>query len=169
MKSLSFWIRNNKTKFKIWCALIFMSLIGTMIQTGKNKKPGDLLLVEKQSIDTFIPEGFVLMPVELINSSSLYGILEGKGVVDLYSASPENSKAEKVASAVKILRTPMDPKNFAILVPEHNAKFLIQMQKAFYAVIQNPKKTGTKINSLNKKPYPRHIVIEKSMLEKDYL
>ena len=102
----------------------------------------------------------MLVPVEIGNGSSLDGLLESKGVVDLYTGDPARKQAEKVAESVKIIRSPRNPSYFAVLVPEDKASFLIQRFQAFHAVIQNPsQKKRTYIQPLRKKR-KRTIVIE---------
>lgn len=149
-------IKEKKNTFQIWLVLIVISLVFTILQhTDKTKERKDM-----QNLDTYIPEGFVLVPIELSNSASLAGLLENKGVVDLYTGDPTQRQAEKAATAVKIIRSPRNPSYFAVLVPENKAPFLIQRFQPFHAVIQNPtQKQKTRISPLNKKR-KRNIIIE---------
>lgn len=150
------YLKENKKNWQTWVILILISLIFTLLQhTNKNKE-----IKDTQNLDAYIPEGFVLVPVELNNGSSLDGLLENKGVVDLYNGDPSRRRAEKIATAVKIIRSPRNPSYFAVLVPENKAPFLIQRFQAFHAVIQNPlQKKKASIQPLNKKR-KRTIVIE---------
>ena len=150
------WIRENKKAWHIWLTVIMLSLAFTALQytNKKEEKP------QMGNVDTYIPTGFVLAPVELSNGPSLYGLLESKGVVDLYTGDPNRKKVEKVAEAVKIIRSPRDPSYFAVLVPENKAPFLIQRFQAFHAVVQNPRQhKPVRIKPLNKKKR-RKVIIE---------
>ncbi len=129
------WIRENKKTCQIWAVLILTAFVATFGQGG-NQKTNKAL--SQKNIDTYIPEGFVLVPVELSNSLSLTGLLADRGVVDLYTGDPARRRAEKVAEGIKIIRSPRDPSFFAVLAPEAQAPFLIQRFQAFHAVIQNP-------------------------------
>ena len=154
------WTIKNKKTICLWTGLIATSLFFTALQTIKqpeNPKPA-------KNIDTYIPEGFVLLPIELSNGPSLEGLLKSKGVVDLYTSNPVKGSAHRIAEAVKIIRSPQNPSYFAVLVPEKQAGFLIQKLQAFYAVIQNPLKTGTKIQALSK-TLKRTLIIELDMEE----
>ena len=151
------WLTKNKTTVYLWLILIMISLVITVLQKTKQTKP--TLRGEIKNIDTYIPKGFVLLPVELSNGPSLEGLLSERGVVDLYTADPVQKSAYRVATAVKIIRSPQNSAYFAILVPEQEASFLIQRFQSFYAVIQNPLKIGTKIQPLSK-VNKRSIVIE---------
>ena len=145
---ISDWLKENKKSWRIWLVLIFISLVGTLIQSTNKKTE----ITNTQNLDTYIPEGFVLVPVELSNGPSLDGLLEHKGVVDLYTGNPSHKQAEKAAGSVKIIRSPRNPSYFAVLVPEEKAPFIIQRFQPFHAVIQNPKqKKKTDIMPLNKK------------------
>ncbi len=150
------WIKENKKTFHVWLILSLISLVFTLLQhTDQTMERTDI-----QNLDTYIPEGFVLVPVELSNTESLVGLLENKGVVDLYIGDPSRQQAEKAATAVKIIRSTRNPSHFAVLVPENKASFLIQRFQPFHAVIQNPEqKKKTHVQPLNKKR-KRNIVIE---------
>ena len=153
--TLKIWFIKNKTIVKIWIILVGATLLLTFLQI-RNPTPQT---INSKSIDTYIPEGFVLLPIELSNASVVQGLLQNKAVVDLYTADPIQSQAQKAADAVKIIRSPHNESHFAVLVPENEAHFLIQRFKPFYAVIQNPNKTGTKIQPLKKRK-KRSIIIE---------
>ncbi len=150
------WLKENKKAWHIWLVLILISLIFTFLQhTNKTKE-----IIKPRNLDTYIPEGFVLVPVELSNGPALDGLLKHKGVVDLYTGDPSRQEVEKAAGAVKIIRSPRNPSYFAVLVPESKAPFLIQRFQAFHAVVQNPEqRKETHIQPLNKKRR-RTIVIE---------
>ena len=114
-----------------------------------------------EGIDTYIPEGFVLVPIELSNGLLMKGLVQKKGVVDLYTADPSRFQAQKAARAVKIIRVPTGDTHFAALIPEGEASYLIQRFQSFYAVLQNPQKTGTRIHPVKRKK-TRLIKIEHS-------
>ncbi|MYE07445.1 MAG: hypothetical protein F4X95_01660 [Oligoflexia bacterium] len=150
------WLKENKKSGCIWLMFISLSLCFTFMQQTDNKKEK----IQARNLDTYIPENFVLVPVELSNGPSLDGLLEYKGIVDLYTGDPVKQRAEKVAESVKIIRSPRNPSYFAVLVPDEKASFLIQHFKAFHAVIQNPdQQKKTKIYPLTKKR-KRTIIIE---------
>ena len=150
------WINDNKKTCQAFSLLILISLIAVLSQLkGAQTEPQ-----AERNIDSYIPKGFVLVPIELSNSPALDGILAHKGVVDLYTGDPANGRAEKIAQAVKIIRSPLNPSHFAVLSPEESAGFLIQRFQAFHAVIQNPQhKKKAVIRPLRQKN-KRSIVIE---------
>jgi hypothetical protein len=108
---------------------------------------------EPLAADTFIPEGFVLVPVEILNYESLDSILGRFGVVDLFAPGPEpGSVSRQVASRVRILRAPRNPNHFAILAPLEESANLVRHGGGLIAVVQNPKALGTRFE---KTPLPR--------------
>ena len=149
------WFIKNKALTKSWIILISVTLVFTVLQTGSSNPQK----VKAGSIDTYIPEGFVLLPIEIINASAIQGLLKARAVVDLYTSDPIQFQAQKVAEAVKIIRSPNNDSHFAALIPENEVHLLIKRFKPFYVVIQNPKKTGTKIQPVQRK-IRRSIIIE---------
>ena len=150
-------IRKCNRSTQIWFMLAVCSLFFTFWQFQSRSADNEDTMTFTQDIDTYIPEGFVLLPIELNNASSLDGLLEAKGVVDLYTTG--RSGLEKTAEAIKIIRAPRRPDHFAVLVPEEKARFLIQKFQSFHAVIQNPNREGAKIQHAGVKN-KRSITIE---------
>ncbi len=96
-----------------------------------------------ESADTYIPDGYVLVPISLQNQESLDSLLGSFGVVDLYSSSTNTGqKARKLANQVKIIRAPLNPNQFAVLVPEKDSAELVKFAGPVTATLQNPKKAN---------------------------
>ena len=105
------------------------------------------------SVDTFIPAGLVLVPIEISNSESLASLVgEMGGVVDLYLASNDQRKGGlKVASKVKLVRAPLNPQQYAVLIREEEGPRLMSYAGPYLAVVQNPDAKGTKLSQTSKK------------------
>ncbi len=87
---------------------------------------------------TDIPLGFVLVPIEVANFESLDSILGPFGIVDLYlPAESSRGQARKIATHIQILRAPLNPSHFAVLVREADSARLVSQTGPFIAVIQN--------------------------------
>ena len=96
-----------------------------------------------ESAATYIPDGFVLVPIEVANYESLDSILGAFGVVDLFVGSDDPKiRPRKVAERVKILRAPLNPSHFAVLVPDSESQKIVAYSGALTVVVQNPKKGG---------------------------
>lgn len=136
------WIQKLKVKKFLGVGLVGFCFLLAWLQSDDS---GFKVPVDSEGIDTYIPEGFVLLPIELSNGPVLAGLLKDKGVVDLYTADPASFHAQRAASAVKIIRSPVGELQFAVLLPEDQAGAMIQRFQSFYAVIQNPHKKGAKV------------------------
>lgn len=101
------------------------------------------------SVDTFIPLGYVLVPIELSNADSLSSLVGDVGcVVDLYVANNEKkSMATKVGSKIKMVRAPLNPQQYAVLVKDHESSAILNYSGPFIAVVQNPNTQGQRVNS----------------------
>ena len=102
-------------------------------------------------MDTHIPIGFVLVPIQVINKEALYALLGSHGVVDLFLSGKKGQKVYKIAHHVRILRAPLDPSRFAVLVPEREASKVLKHNQPLFAVVQNPQQKGTRFYQLKKK------------------
>jgi len=105
-------------------------------------------VTEEASADTYIPEGYVLVPIELQNADSLSSLIGAYAVVDLF----RGPRSQKVGKRLKLLRAPLNPQQFAVLVPEAQVSNLLETPGPFWAAIQNPQQSkSTEIASRSKK------------------
>ncbi len=93
--------------------------------------------VEKVQADTFIPAGFVLVPIKLENNQAVSGLVDQFAIVDVYAVSATTQLNELVAEKVKMLRAPLDPNQFAVLLKDDKARQLLQLNGRFSVVLQN--------------------------------
>lgn len=122
---------------------------------------------EAESVEeaaTYIPDGYVLVPIEVANYESLDSILGRFGIVDLFVGSEDpRIKPRKLAEHVKILRAPLNPSHFAVLVPDYESQKIVAYSGALTVVVQNPKKSGPTIvkpDNTRPKIRPSRIVVE---------
>lgn len=87
------------------------------------------------SADTLIPRGQVLVPINLANIQALAGLIDQYGLIDLYSG--EQNQSRLIANRVKILRAPLNPNQYAVLVSEELSEKIMRSHGPFWAVIQN--------------------------------
>lgn len=117
------------------CSFIFLIVVylifGLKTETvGQNK-------MEKIYADTMIPKGFVLIPIELANVDTVSALMGQFGVVDLFTGSMNQKGNRKLASKVKLLRAPLNPNQYAVLVPESLSQLIMSSSGPFWAVVQN--------------------------------
>lgn len=97
-----------------------------------------------ESLDaaTYIPEGHSLVPLELVNQKSLSSLIENFGWIDLYSAKimPEGFKrGPKIVKKIRILRAPLDPSQFGIIVPNEFIDHVLDWGPHYFATINKSK------------------------------
>ncbi len=115
----------------------------------------------RKSVDTFIPLGFVLVPIQLANAESLDSMISTTGVVDLFVPDMKKpGRSKKVAEHIKILRAPLNPNQFAVLVPEKNSGQLVHYEGAYFAVVQNPQTPGTQFETHSIHKLPSRLTME---------
>jgi hypothetical protein len=112
------------------------------------------------AVDTMIPRGHVLVPIEVQNYEALDSILGRFGIVDLFQAASEAAVSSNlVARNVRILRAPQNPTHFAILVREQEVNKILKYGSLFTVVVKRPEQGGTEfVNTM--KPKRRKIVYE---------
>lgn len=144
------WIRSVQTKYGskpfVWIAAVviagFLAFYLDMRSTPASQAPQP---EDVESAATFIPAGFVLVPIEVANYESLDSILGKHGIVDLYlPISADRKRPVKVAERVRILRAPLNPGHFAVLVSEAESPRLVTTSEPFTVVVQPLKGSGTK-------------------------
>lgn len=88
------------------------------------------------SADTFIPAGYVLVPIQIDNGQNVSGFIDAFALVDLYASTSSGGNA-LIAEKIKLIRAPLNPSQFAVLATEYQAKQIMQINTAFWVVLQN--------------------------------
>ena len=156
-------------KFKAWCSnlgweqkclgmaglLALLPVLGLSLKSDSEPAGAK---ARAAAVDTFIPKGFVLVPIEIENFEAVDSILGAYGVVDLLKPGQNNSGL--VAKNVRLLRAPHNPAHFAILVRESEVDRILRHGGTFAVVIKRPSKDGTEFVQERRKP-KRTIVYER--------
>ena len=136
------------TNKHLWIAFGALGAL-CLLLSFKNSAPMDPVSEKAPtSVDTFIPAGLVLVPLEISNAESLASLVgEMGGVVDLYLASNDQRKGGlKVATKVKLMRAPLNPQQYAVLVRDEDGPRLMAYNGPFLAVVQNPDAKGASLS-----------------------
>lgn len=134
-KNLKDWIKDPSNKMTL---ILLMSLLVIILITSIFDRPHQIEeKLELRSADTYIPAGYVLVPVEIQNIESIIGLIGDFAVVDLFTTSL-GRKQSKVGTKLKLLRAPLNPDLFAVLVPDEKVADLMNYEGPFWATIQNP-------------------------------
>ena len=147
------WSWENRLLFAVTIIAVFPALFSLWPSTPKASP------AQASSVDTYIPKGFVLIPIELANYEALDSVFGRFGLVDLYSGGENGSESRLVARAIRLLRAPQNPTRFAVLVPETQASRLLKSGGPFNAIVRRPGSSGTEFVDETSKPR-RKIIYE---------
>jgi hypothetical protein len=150
----------NKKMLVQALGLFVLSLVVVLLRSPTPKK--EVPQQANISLDTYIPNGFVLVPIEVENFESLDQILGLYGYVDLYAQSEPGTTPsnQPVARSIKLVRSPKNPSHFAVLAPEDKAPWLVRHAPAFRVVVKSQKaSSGTQIDVPKPKTHYRRIII----------
>lgn len=111
--------------------IVFLTLYFTLNNRAEKKPPNETIYA-----DTLIPKGYVLVPIELANLNAVAGLINQFGVIDLYGGDTEQNSVQ-IATRIKILRAPLNPNQYAVLVTENLSKQIMRFKGPFWASIQN--------------------------------
>lgn len=130
---------------KNWPYLLFglVALLFLIVKESQSSTPRGT--VESIDLQTFIPKGFVLVPLQLKNSQKLDSILGSHAIVSLYKS--KDNITHLVGQNIRILRSPKNPKLFAVLSPQDKAKNFLDPLADYSVALQGPQKSGTKIEN----------------------
>ncbi len=126
-------------------AFILMGAVAFLSSFSKGEPPKE----EAQaidSVDTMIPKGHILVPLDLENLDQISSLIGSSGVVDLYTGGPEIKRRRLVASRIKIVQAPFNSQVYAALIKESEADAIQNYLGPFRAAVQNPKQQGSRIN-----------------------
>ncbi|HMN68029.1 MAG TPA: hypothetical protein PKC28_05770 [Bdellovibrionales bacterium] len=95
-------------------------------------------------VTTFIPKGFVLVPIEVENYEALDSILGRFGTVDLLRPAREpGASPNLVARNVRLLRAPQNPIHFAVLIAENEVDRMLAEGSLFTVIVKRAQAGGT--------------------------
>lgn len=127
------WTAAGISLIPIVAAFLWQSSAPTPAQAGSTD--------EAASIDTFIPKGHVLIPIDVINNEALDSIVGRFAMVDLFHG--EGPTQRPVARNVRLLRAPQNPSHFAILVPDRDADSVMKFGGSFTVIVKRMGGAGT--------------------------
>ncbi|HEY8269805.1 MAG TPA: hypothetical protein VIG33_02885 [Pseudobdellovibrionaceae bacterium] len=131
-------IKIDKTLLIVFVIFGLVIILKSFLPTEKNDDNVKDSSQESFDVDTMIPAGYMLIPLEFSNAESLASLSGQFSIVDLYATSEKGKRGFKVASAVKLLRAPLNPQQFAVLVKEEDSAKIVAMEGPFFAALKNP-------------------------------
>lgn len=135
-----YWSQPSNKLFIIFASLLALIAVGkntlNASQGGSDNGSSDKLIDPR--VDTVIPAGYVLIPIEISNLEALDSLIGSHAIVDLFSSPQLEKRSKKVADNVRLLRAPLNPSQFAVLIAEDDSELFFQNDGPYRVVIQNP-------------------------------
>lgn len=124
--------------------VVLAGLVALYLQTQKSVPKEKV--TSDWTIDKDIPDGFALVPIDIINYESLDSLVGPLSVVDIFSVPIEKSELPKrVAYLAKLVRSPKNPSHFNILIKADRVPQLYKIPGPYRVVVRNPNfQAGTK-------------------------
>ena len=137
---------NNTQQIIIYMAVTaIIAIIIWRIDTSKQTiaKPTNY------NLHTEIPAGYNLYALEIDNFESINAIVDDYALVNLYQVH-QSKRSQLALQKVKLIRSPKDPRYFAVLATNAELEILTSFPGPFKVALQNP-------NSPNKNIVKRNI------------
>jgi len=154
-----FYIKNKMT---IWTFLFLSMIVLTRIIVGSNsEKMNNEEFRDSENFSTFIPKGYSLVPIDVVNYKSLDSVLGQFGTVDVFTknTSQKSSTLVKLASNVKALRSQAESSNIAVLVPTEAVLLLLSQTEGLFLALSSSENSGTIIEKPLRKFSNRKIIL----------
>lgn len=136
-------IQDEKIRFSL---MLFVLAILTYLVSKADSPEPQVQNEEIVQLDALIPEGFVLLPLDLVNREAISSIVGSTAVIDLFTVNAQTlNPSKKIATRIKIIRTPRNPDQFALLVQENETPQILNYTGPYFAVIQNKATQGSKL------------------------
>lgn len=127
--------------------LFCLTLLGNLIKKTSMTNKSNTGQIQKEqslhgeSLNEMIPKGYVLVPIDIINHASLNAMMGDFAYVNLYAPKKTQKGSKLIGQNLKLIRTPKDPDQFALLIKE--AKYINQLDfhSKYYVTIKNPTDT----------------------------
>lgn len=135
--------QNDKVRFT--ALFLFLGLI-SYIWSAEAKQPMTAATVEEKELDELIPEGFALLPIELVNREALSALIGDTAFIDLYTLQSQTlNPNKKIAIRMKLIKSPKNPDQLAIIIHESRTLDILKHPGPYFATIQNRKNTKSEI------------------------
>ena len=139
----------TQNKILILSFVIFLGLYLLLSYDKKTVKTSKEVTDKIETADTYIPAGHVLLPIEIENVDSVSAIIGAFALVDLYTRPPQSAEPQMllVAQKIKLIRAPLNPNQYAVLVTEAQSTELLKLNPRFWVTIHNQKNVTKPIST----------------------
>lgn len=111
--------------------LVLATLLNLMTDKKVDTKPAPM------DAATYIPKGYVLVPIEFTNFETLNALVKDFAIIDLYTTPNTEGRNTKIAERIKVIRAPYNPNLFAVLVKSDLSEVIMRHAGPFWGTLQN--------------------------------
>lgn len=160
LESLNAKLKNSWTSNKMLWIVIIVSGVFSLLWEYKNQ-PVNSTVNTALEVDTLIPYGYTLVPIEIENYEALDSVFGNYGVVDLYTANKDVDRPPKlIGKRLKMLRAPLNPTQFAVLVKDEESTRFAGHIGPVFVVVHNRSSKPASSRATSKTPLKKFQIIE---------
>ncbi len=150
MKKIFSYFQTNKKRSHIF-AFVTLLVLALWIEYSRPSTSSRPVTETLESADTYIPKGFTLIPIDIANQEALESLVGSFGRADLYASETSGKNGKKIASFVRLMRAPLNPHRFAVLVPDAEASNIVRVSGPLFVSIRNPEHVAPKKEQIAKR------------------
>lgn len=138
-------IANPSLQNKIlFLSFILLTTLGVTLHYRQKSLPvAEAASPSTAGADTYIPKGFVLVPIELQNIQAIAGLIGDHGLIDLYGSTADGT-GFALAEMIKIIQAPLNPEQYAVLTSENLARKIMHYRGSYWGVVRNRSAEATR-------------------------
>lgn len=148
LMSLKSYFKNPQTRTLAFASAgIFSILIGQVLvnlftSSETIQQESDYFLSEH------IPEGYSVVPIELINAESIHSLMGPTAYVDLYATEQIMGKRQILLKNIKMLKMPKAEGQFSLIINDTDSSKIGDLNQPLFAVLKKKKnkKPSKKLN-----------------------
>lgn len=127
-----------------WIVIILLGLLAShfygLLSDQKTELKGKMVELSDAATDTFIPQGYVLVPLEISNATTISQLIGEYTYVDIHATNSENRKAKLLAKNLRMIKAPNNPELFAVLINEKANNLIHKLSEPVFITIKNSSK-----------------------------
>lgn len=142
--TLDEFLKSRRQQLSAFAFLILIAAVGFRIA---NPTEVNETISPAPALETYIPRGFTLVPIQISNLEQLQSMISDRAVVDLFTLNSELP----VAESVRLVRSPLDSNVFGVLIEDEKTKPLLRHGHEFIVVVKNRQSQPRKKRSRKKR------------------
>jgi hypothetical protein len=129
---------NNLSNSRINQIVIIIIVLISIYLASRSEEKTSKAPNTPADLTTYIPDGFVLVPLEIVNQEAISGMIQNFALVDLFTPNTAEKKGRKVATNLKLIRAPLNKDLFGVLIPNNEVSQVVSSSESFFVAIRNP-------------------------------